>query len=165
MSWWLVQNAVMAAGLAGLVALACRMGHFRPAVRHVLWLLVLVKLIAPPLFPWVGPTPPRELPIQPPLSAEADQAPLVSAAPEIESNLTAQSLQFKWLALEGQTALSETSVTQATEETKATPPACIEAPGIVATGPSAVSLLNAAWLPDQVEEFLFRLWVGAVAVM
>ena len=44
-----VANALMASGLALLAALAglfCR----RPAVRHTLWLLVLLKLITPPVF-------------------------------------------------------------------------------------------------------------------
>src|SRR5712692_5030790 len=43
-------NAVMATVLALLaagVSLFCR----RPAVRHVLWLLVLLKLITPPVMP------------------------------------------------------------------------------------------------------------------
>src|SRR5207302_843936 len=33
MLWWLAQNAVVAALLAGIVALACRVGRLRPAVR------------------------------------------------------------------------------------------------------------------------------------
>jgi beta-lactamase regulating signal transducer with metallopeptidase domain len=52
MLWWLAQNAVAAAALAALVNLACRLGRFRPAVRHALWLLVVVKLLAPPVFEW-----------------------------------------------------------------------------------------------------------------
>ena len=44
-------NAVMAAALAALAALvgrACR----RPALTHALWLLVLIKLVTPPLWTW-----------------------------------------------------------------------------------------------------------------
>src|SRR5262249_19518660 len=48
MLWWLAQNTLLAAALAALVAIACRVGRFRPAVRHALWLLVLLKLVAPP---------------------------------------------------------------------------------------------------------------------
>jgi beta-lactamase regulating signal transducer with metallopeptidase domain len=49
MLWWLAQNAVMAAILAGIVTLVCRAGRLRPAVRHALWLVVLLKLVTPPL--------------------------------------------------------------------------------------------------------------------
>src|SRR5438270_3059471 len=49
MLWWLAQNAVMAALLAGIVTLVCRAGRLRPAVRHALWLVVLLKLVTPPL--------------------------------------------------------------------------------------------------------------------
>jgi beta-lactamase regulating signal transducer with metallopeptidase domain len=52
MLWWLLQNTVGAAVLAGLVALICGLVRPRPAVRHALWLIVLVKLLAPPLVSW-----------------------------------------------------------------------------------------------------------------
>src|SRR5262245_8430615 len=42
-------NAVVAAGLALLAAAAGRFSK-RPALAHSLWLLVLIKLITPPLF-------------------------------------------------------------------------------------------------------------------
>jgi beta-lactamase regulating signal transducer with metallopeptidase domain len=56
MLWWLAQNAVMAAILAGIVALVCRAVGLRPAVRHALWLVVLLKLVTPPVvhWPWPG---------------------------------------------------------------------------------------------------------------
>src|SRR5438874_11619377 len=52
MLWWLVQNTVVAAVLAGFVALACGVARPRPAVRHALWLVVLLKLPTPPLISW-----------------------------------------------------------------------------------------------------------------
>src|SRR5207249_4071797 len=52
MLWWLVQNTVVAAVLAGFVALICGAARPRPAVRHALWLVVLMKLMAPPLISW-----------------------------------------------------------------------------------------------------------------
>ncbi|HEV3082344.1 MAG TPA: M56 family metallopeptidase [Gemmataceae bacterium] len=57
MFWWLGQNLVTAAVLACLVAALCRLGRFRPAVRHALWLVVLLKLLVPPLvnWPWAVP--------------------------------------------------------------------------------------------------------------
>ena len=46
---WIISNSVVALGLAVLALLASRM--FRsPALMHVIWLLVMVKLITPPIF-------------------------------------------------------------------------------------------------------------------
>jgi beta-lactamase regulating signal transducer with metallopeptidase domain len=52
MVWWLLQNALVATVLAGMVALICRFAKPGPAVRHALWLVVLIKLIAPPIVYW-----------------------------------------------------------------------------------------------------------------
>ena len=49
MFWWLVQNTLLAGMLALAAALAGRFGRLSPAVRHALWLVVLVKLITPPV--------------------------------------------------------------------------------------------------------------------
>ena len=49
---WLVQNAVMASVLAVCVAALCRIFRPRPAVCHALWLVVLLKLVAPPIPLW-----------------------------------------------------------------------------------------------------------------
>src|SRR5438128_78981 len=57
MLWWLIQNTVLAAILAGGVALACWLGRPRPAVRHALWLIVLCKLMTPPCVYWPWPVP------------------------------------------------------------------------------------------------------------
>ncbi len=57
MLWWLAHTTVSAAILAGFVALVCRVGRLRPAVRHALWLLVLVKLMMPPVVAWQVPLP------------------------------------------------------------------------------------------------------------
>jgi len=53
--WWVAQNCAMAALLAGLVWLHSRLFHPSPATRHALWLLVLIKLVTPPLL--VSPAP------------------------------------------------------------------------------------------------------------
>jgi bla regulator protein BlaR1 len=50
--WWLAHNTLFAAFLAVIVYLACRHLRLRPAVRHLLWLLVLVKLATPPILTW-----------------------------------------------------------------------------------------------------------------
>lgn len=46
---WLVENTVAAAALGLIVAVVCRLNRSRPALCHFLWLLVLVRLVAPPL--------------------------------------------------------------------------------------------------------------------
>src|SRR6266700_1510447 len=50
--WWLVQNTVTVAIAIPLVALACRVFRHRPAVQHALWLILLIKLMTPPLAVW-----------------------------------------------------------------------------------------------------------------
>jgi len=60
MLWWLAQNTLIAAILALAVSVACRWFRFSPAVRHALWLVVLFKLITPPLACY--PLPPIEPP-------------------------------------------------------------------------------------------------------
>lgn len=49
LSHWVLQNTLAAGCLAILVAIACRVGRLSPAARHALWLLVLLKLVTPPL--------------------------------------------------------------------------------------------------------------------
>ena len=49
---WLAENAVVGAILAVAVLIVCRTLRPRPAVQHLLWVLVIVKLIAPPLVAW-----------------------------------------------------------------------------------------------------------------
>ena len=70
MLWWCADNAVRTTLLAGLVILLCRFGRFRPAVRHALWLLVLLRFPSPPLLPW-----PWKMTPAPELAPMADRAP------------------------------------------------------------------------------------------
>ena len=44
----LLENTAMAGGLAGIVALVCRFQRARPALCHLLWLLVFTVLVMPP---------------------------------------------------------------------------------------------------------------------
>src|SRR6185295_10416609 len=57
MLWWCVQNTLIAGALAGLVWLVCRGLRPSPAIRHALWLVVLIKLITPPLLVFTLPLP------------------------------------------------------------------------------------------------------------
>jgi beta-lactamase regulating signal transducer with metallopeptidase domain len=49
---WLGANAVVVAALTPVVWLLCRMLCSRPAVGHLLWFLLLLKLVAPPVVDW-----------------------------------------------------------------------------------------------------------------
>ncbi len=49
---WLIQNSIVAAVLIPLVWLVCRFFRDRPALQHALWLLILLKLVTPPLVTW-----------------------------------------------------------------------------------------------------------------
>lgn len=52
MLWWLGESFLTATALAAIAWLICRVKSIPPAVRHAFWLLVLVKLLTPPLFAW-----------------------------------------------------------------------------------------------------------------
>jgi beta-lactamase regulating signal transducer with metallopeptidase domain len=52
MIWWMAQNFVMTAVLAGCVWAICRIRRVGPAAQHALWLVLLVKLITPPVVSW-----------------------------------------------------------------------------------------------------------------
>ncbi len=52
MLWWMLQTSVVAAALAVVVAIVCRLGRLRPAVQHALWLVVLLKLASPNVVAW-----------------------------------------------------------------------------------------------------------------
>ncbi len=75
-------NAALATGLAVLAAAVERLGR-RPALGHALWLLVLIKLITPPLVglpvPW--PAAPRPAVVTPEKAAPHAKAPAASARP------------------------------------------------------------------------------------
>ena len=49
---WLVTNALVAAGLYPVAWLLCRLFQSRPAASNLVWLVLLVKLVAPPLVYW-----------------------------------------------------------------------------------------------------------------
>jgi beta-lactamase regulating signal transducer with metallopeptidase domain len=50
--WWTIQNLVTAGLMAGVVWLLCRCCRIGAVGRHALWLVVLVKLLTPPLVAW-----------------------------------------------------------------------------------------------------------------
>ena len=50
--WWLAGNALVVAVLMPAVWLLCCLLRRRPAVQHVLWMLLFFKLVAPPVIDW-----------------------------------------------------------------------------------------------------------------
>jgi uncharacterized protein (TIGR03067 family) len=50
--WWLAQNTITVVVMIPLVLLACRLHRNRPAVRHALWVVVLLKFLTPPIVTW-----------------------------------------------------------------------------------------------------------------
>ncbi len=53
---WFAETTLVASGLAVVAALASRLRPIGPTARHALWLVVLIKLMTPPLvsWPWAG---------------------------------------------------------------------------------------------------------------
>ena len=49
---WFVETTLVASGLAVVAALASRLRSIGPTARHLLWLVVLVRLVTPPLVCW-----------------------------------------------------------------------------------------------------------------
>jgi beta-lactamase regulating signal transducer with metallopeptidase domain len=72
MLWWFAETTVVAAALAGVAAVTPRLRTLGPAARHALWLVVLVKLITPPLVRWPRPV------------AKPEPAALVSIEPTVD---------------------------------------------------------------------------------
>jgi len=52
MLWWTTQNLVITTFLAGTVWCLCRVLRVGPVWRHALWMVVLLKLLTPPLLFW-----------------------------------------------------------------------------------------------------------------
>jgi beta-lactamase regulating signal transducer with metallopeptidase domain len=52
MLMWLLENTLLAGLLALGVSLACRVRRLSPAVRNALWLVVVIRLVAPPIVSW-----------------------------------------------------------------------------------------------------------------
>ncbi len=64
-----LENVLAATLIAAVVAVLSPWLRRRPAVAHVLWLLVLVKLVTPPLWFWSVPEWPKSKPVEAPVVA------------------------------------------------------------------------------------------------
>src|SRR5215469_3273156 len=49
---WFAETTLVATVLTAFALLASRWFELRPVVRHALWLVVLLKLVAPPIVSW-----------------------------------------------------------------------------------------------------------------
>jgi beta-lactamase regulating signal transducer with metallopeptidase domain len=81
--WWLASNALVVAILMPVVWLVCKLLRSRPAVGHLLWFLLFVKLITPPVLNWPWPVEDVLARVMDPRAGQAEdlsQGPLVVPA-------------------------------------------------------------------------------------
>jgi beta-lactamase regulating signal transducer with metallopeptidase domain len=185
MLWWLAQTTVMAAALAGLVALVCLLGRLRPAVRHALWLVVLVKLLTPPGVAWPWPLPDFYRPPPAPAAARAEPAASLPEPGDGPSDRAAEVRPDGWLTKVAGPILPPAPPPKADRTVSAQPapkgqhpeavsadlPAGETAPPPVQEGSdtrsaAADSPRTAAWWRwDRLLSLAVYLWVGGVLAM
>ena len=76
-----LSNALVATLLA-VVALAVTLAFRRPALAHAAWMLVLLKLLTPPLF-----TVPIDLPRPPQITTESAITPAIAQVHDVQAGL------------------------------------------------------------------------------
>src|SRR5437588_10853579 len=110
---WLILHLAMAALLAGLALAVGRWAKLGPATRHALWLVVLLKLLTPPLlaWPWVLPVlpasaeraTPTDGPALPVVAEPVDavavsaEGPVASSTPAGEAVPARRAWRWSWL--------------------------------------------------------------------
>jgi len=118
---WFAETTIVAAGLAMVVALVSRLRPVGPTVRHALWLVVLIKLMTPPLVSWPWAVPWRDLawPITTPAGvhtaavADGIRPRSVSALAELTSRVGAsEGINPTWTQIEVATATSREAVVE-----------------------------------------------------
>jgi bla regulator protein BlaR1 len=93
--WAIVGNTLFAALLAAIVWIASPLLRRRPALVHALWILVLLKLVTPPLFdasPYFD-NQPNEPPI--PREYASHLAPAITVSESIEDNIFLMEMQLE----------------------------------------------------------------------
>jgi beta-lactamase regulating signal transducer with metallopeptidase domain len=152
MLWWLAETTMVAAVVAVAVALLCRRLRPRPAVAHALWLVVLLKLLAPPLPAWPWPTSaPQPIVEQAPRPPPEPQAEEPAAPPLPEPIVLAPPSD----PVDDPAPPLESDPVPVVEESPSSP-AVTEEPPAIAT-PSA-------WWPD-VSAVLVSVWIGGAVLM
>ncbi|MFI5454748.1 MAG: M56 family metallopeptidase [Isosphaerales bacterium] len=116
---WFAETTIVAAGLAVVATLVSRLRPVGPTVRHALWLVVLIKLMAPPLVSWPWAMPWRDLawPITTPVAVhtaavvDGTWPRSVSALAELTSRVGAsEGISPTWTQIEVATATSRRAV-------------------------------------------------------
>ncbi|HVS38069.1 MAG TPA: M56 family metallopeptidase, partial [Gemmataceae bacterium] len=142
---WLIVHTVVTAAMAVLVAAACRFFRRGPAVRHLLWLIVLLKFLTPPVVSW---------PWSLPLYASAPRPPSPSSAPE------AATAQVRTIIIDEEPATDiAPSLPDAPPAAPAAPPAAD--PPALASEPAAAPAFSWDWLPTAA----VCLWIAGGAVV
>ena len=167
MLWWFAETTLVACVLAAVAAAASRVKSLGPAARHALWLVVLLKLVTPPLVesPWALPVGPAESAVR--------ERPNVEVA-KVESTAELPTFLDDWLddvmnatpagRSEGKTASAPRVV--AFEESHVEPLSAFRAESIVpwcVGGWAVVSAAVAAWQTTRIVRFRRRLRGAAPA--
>ena len=109
---WFAETTLVASALAVVAILAGRLRSIGPTARHALWLVVLIKMMTPPLvaWPWAAPwrdlewpntsvevvsAVAREIEPAPPGSDDAQAVPVAITSPETEVVVSAAPLPAK----------------------------------------------------------------------
>jgi beta-lactamase regulating signal transducer with metallopeptidase domain len=145
---WSAQTTVIAMVLAAIAILASRSRRLGPAARHVLWLVVLIKLLSPPVLNW--PWSPPALWSTPNLLATP--APVADAPAANVEPIVAEQEPVDlddWLENEGRP--------------ESTAP--VEAPERPATAAIPAPPAETHWNFDSLGQGLFALWLGISATI
>jgi beta-lactamase regulating signal transducer with metallopeptidase domain len=89
MIWWIAQNVVVTSLLAGCVWTICRVERIGPAGKHALWLVLLLKLVMPPLVNWPWAIHDLIAPFNTPAATAQTEAPATYAKPDTGAGLPA----------------------------------------------------------------------------
>ena len=98
--WAIVGNTLFAALLAAMVWLASGLLRRRPALVHALWILVLLKLVTPPLFDASVLFPPENPPRTRTSSHATEVAPPISVSETIAENIAIMEAQLEQARLD-----------------------------------------------------------------
>jgi beta-lactamase regulating signal transducer with metallopeptidase domain len=157
MLWWVVDTTVMATALAGMVIVVCRLGHLRPAVRHALWLIVLLKLLTPPIFTWRLPLPDWGRHVRAAVLSQASG--LFTQAPD-SADVQPPAPAFQHASTEADNPRSSVPI-----EASAPVPPSAGAPAADAPALSA-TLQTPLWFdPARVATLVLYLWLGSAALV
>ncbi len=148
MLWWLAQNTLIAAALAGSLAVVCHLGRFRPALRHALWLVVLIKLLTPPLVEWPWALP--EL-----VSASRSEPAPAAEIPDMPLQLSATRNEGSAIPTVNEPVAVETFVVPYSSK------AIREEPASPLRQPSQA----ATWQPASLASLAVHFWLASVAAM